>query len=194
MDSVLIAAGSEKSAATLGELLRAGHNPAVLCSTTKGAEARRLMLEREFELAVISAPLTDENGVDLAMDLSQYLFCGIVLIVGAPYAEDIGAGVGKHGVFVLEKPIHRPFFHSSIRVIESSLAKMRTLENKAVQLQGRIEDLRLIDRAKCTLMECRGFSEQQAHRYIEKEAMDFRLPKRQVAEKIIKENQTPLAN
>ena len=46
--------------------------------------------------------------------------------------------------------------------------------------------MRLINRAKCTLIEYLKFTEPQAHRYIEKQAMNNRQTRREVAEKILK--------
>ena len=53
-------------------------------------------------------------------------------------------------------------------------------------LKQKIEDIRIIDRAKCILISHFGMSEQKAHRFIEKHAMDIRATKRAVAEGILK--------
>ena len=53
------------------------------------------------------------------------------------------------------------------------------------RLQKRIEDIRLVDRAKCLLIECCGMSEPEAHSYIEQQAMNRRCPKRDIAQGII---------
>ena len=45
-------------------------------------------------------------------------------------------------------------------------------------------EIRLINRAKWALIERQGMSEQDAHRYIEKQAMDRCVPKRVVAEEV----------
>ena len=48
------------------------------------------------------------------------------------------------------------------------------------------EEIRLVDRAKCALIQYLGMSEATAHRYIEKQAMDLRKTKVQIAEGILK--------
>ena len=58
------------------------------------------------------------------------------------------------------------------------------------RLQKRIEDIRLVDRAKCLLIECCGMSEPEAHSYIEQQAMNRRCPKRDIAQGII-DGETP---
>ena len=52
-------------------------------------------------------------------------------------------------------------------------------------LKQKIEDLKLIDRAKCVLIANLKMDEKQAHRYIQKRAMDLRLPQRDIAEEIL---------
>jgi len=53
-------------------------------------------------------------------------------------------------------------------------------------MESALIDIRIIDRAKCLLISYLNMSEQEAHRYIEKQAMDMRLTKRMIAEGIIK--------
>ena len=49
-----------------------------------------------------------------------------------------------------------------------------------------MEDVRTVNHAKWLLMENDHMSEQDAHRYIEKQSMDMRLTRREVAESIIR--------
>ena len=42
---------------------------------------------------------------------------------------------------------------------------------------NQIEEIRLVDRAKCALIQYLSFTEQQAHRHIEKQAMDMHITK-----------------
>lgn len=52
-------------------------------------------------------------------------------------------------------------------------------------LQQKIKDIRIVDRAKCLLIQSANMTEAEAHRYIEKAAMDQRLSRREAAEKIL---------
>ena len=49
-----------------------------------------------------------------------------------------------------------------------------------------MEEIRLVNRAKMLLMQNLKMTEQEAHRYIEKEAMDRGMKKIAVSEEIIK--------
>ena len=74
-------------------------------------------------------------------------------------------------------------------VLPSLLAtaeRLRTLRDKTSSLQQRLDDSRIVARAKLLLISRLGMSEGDAHRYIEKPAMDSCLPRRDVAEGIIR--------
>ena len=60
------------------------------------------------------------------------------------------------------------------------------MQRENQRLQGKIEEIRLCDRAKCALIQHRGLTEPQAHRYMEKRAMDERRTRREVAEEILR--------
>ena len=49
-----------------------------------------------------------------------------------------------------------------------------------------MEEIRIVNRAKCLLISELKMTESEAHRYIEKNAMDNCIPKRKAAENIIK--------
>ena len=54
------------------------------------------------------------------------------------------------------------------------------------KLKKTISDIKLIDRAKITLVEYLNMSEDESHKYIEKQAMDLRITKVEVAKSILK--------
>lgn len=56
---------------------------------------------------------------------------------------------------------------------------------KVSALSAKIEELRLINRAKCVLIDQLRMSEADAHHYIEKQAMNRCISRRAMAEKIL---------
>ena len=56
----------------------------------------------------------------------------------------------------------------------------------SLRLYSKLEELQLISRAKAVLIEYLKLTEPQAHRYIEKQAMDLGLTRPQVALNILK--------
>ncbi|MDR1066227.1 MAG: ANTAR domain-containing protein [Clostridiales bacterium] len=186
MENVLIAAANEKTAQALTELILSRYPAAAVLTTDNGASVRRMCLERSFDFVMISMPLKDEQGAEAAIHAAADLNVGVILIVRAEYAEDISAKVSDYGVFVIEKPIHRPFFFSAARFIMTAQNKVSGLVKEAETLKNKMSELSVISRAKCALMEYLLMSEKQAHRYIEKQAMDMRVTRLKVAENILK--------
>ena len=52
-------------------------------------------------------------------------------------------------------------------------------------MEEKIAEIRLVNKAKWLLIDKLGMAEPDAHRLIEKRAMDTRTPKREVAQEII---------
>ena len=68
--------------------------------------------------------------------------------------------------------------------IAYSKGRKQAEENE--RLKHMVEDMKVINRAKLLLVTCLNMSEEQAHRYLEKQAMDLRVSKLQIAMQVIK--------
>ena len=185
MNRVLIVSSSEKSKSLFEELLTADSYKEITIAK-QGNEARRILIERDFDLCIINSPLTDEFGVELAINMAHKSMLQIMMIVKSELADEISAKVEDYGVFVVSKPINRQIFWNALKLMTASHKRMMGLQNENVKLQKTIEDIRYIDRAKCILIEYLGMTEDEAHRFIEKQAMDMRITKREVATSILK--------
>lgn len=185
MESALICSGTDKGRAFLAELLRANLFTEIT-TVQSGAEARSLLIQKDFELIIINAPLTDESGEGLSIRAADISLAGVLLIVKAENADDVFAKVEDYGVVVLPKPFSRAMFFQTLKLMAATRRRMLGLQRENEELQKKIETIRLVDRAKCVLIQHLNFTEPQAHRYIEKQAMDRRISKREVAEGILK--------
>lgn len=64
--------------------------------------------------------------------------------------------------------------------------RLRSLKDRTEGLKKQLDDSKLVNRAKMLLISRLGMSEMQAHKYIEKTAMDSCISKKEVAVRIIK--------
>ena len=156
-----------------------------IAAAQSGAQARRTLLETEFDLVVIDSPLPDEFGDDFALHASDFP-CGVILLVENDRLDDVNFTIENSGVFVVPKPVAPEFFYQAVKLLMSSRQKIRLLESENQKLQQKIEELRLVDRAKCVLIQVLKMTEEGAHRYIEKQSMDKRLPRIAVAENVLR--------
>ncbi len=63
--------------------------------------------------------------------------------------------------------------------------RLLRLRQDNARLQDKISQIRLVSRAKCCLVEHEHMTEAQAHRYIEKQAMDTRRDRTEIAQEIV---------
>ena len=183
--SVLSVAAAEKFQTSLRELLPAGRYDPVH-SAFDAAEARRRILESRYDIIVISAPLRDEFGTHLAQHFAENSGAGILLLVKPEYFSDVSAQVTPLGVLTLEKPTSPQLMLQCMELLCGTRERLRRMEQKSASIEDKMAEIRLVNRAKWVLIEKHGMSEQDAHRYIEKQAMDRCVPKRVVAEEILR--------
>lgn len=180
----LLVGSSEKSQALLQSLLSGtGFSQCMLAQN--GAEARRMLAQGEYALVIINTPLTDEPGIELAVKTAQSTLAGVILLVKAEMADIVSQKVEESGVLVVAKPVARQLFDQALRLSMTARNRMLILQNQNEKLQKKIEEMRMVDRAKCALIQYLRMTEQQAHRHIEKQAMDTRQTKMQVARDIV---------
>lgn len=184
IDSVLLVSSAGKGTESMIMLLKSNGYPHVHLAKS-GTEARRLSAVNDYGLIIINAPLSDEFGRELAANLAMQTYSSVLMIVKNEMVDEIFAQVEHAGVLVLGKPLNRAFFYQMLRLADVSSRRVAGLQNQNEKLQNRIEEIRLIDRAKCLLIEHEQISEAEAHRKLEKDAMDQRKTRRQIAAEII---------
>ncbi len=184
MNSILLVSGASKGRDSLAALLKTG-GYLQIASAFSGSEARRLLGQNDHSLILINTPLPDELGHDLAVFAARTTAAGVVLLVKADAADSMAARVENDGVFVIAKPLNRQFFFQSLKLAEASRRRLLTLQGENLKLQKKVEEIRMIDRAKCVLIQYQHMTEPQAHRYIEKQAMDRRLTRREISQEIL---------
>ncbi len=184
MDRALIVSGSEKGMELIAQFLHA-YGYTNLTSTASGSEARRLISNSEYALIIINTPLKDEFGHELSVMMSENTSSGIILICKADISDDVSDKVADYGVCVVARPMNKSLFHQSIRLVEATRSRMLGLKRENSKLLVKIDEMRLINRAKCALMQYLKFTEPEAHRYIEKQAMDTRSTRKEVALRIL---------
>ena len=189
MNSVLIVSSSDKGIELLTQLLNA-NAPASITSATNSSEARRLLNNFEYDLIVINTPLKDEFGDNLSTTITEISASGVILVVKSEIADDISVKVEDYGVLVVSKPIIKQVFFQSLKLALASKKRILGLKNENIHLQHKLEEIRIVTRAKCVLIQYLNMTENQAHRYIEKQAMDMRTTREEISQRILKTYET----
>lgn len=150
------------------------------------AAARRALLERSYDLVIINAPLPDDFGSHLAIDICADSGAGVLILVKSEIYNEVYTKVMEYGVFTLSKPTSSQLFSQFLKILCTTRERMRKLDEKQQTVEDKIAEIRVVNHAKWLLIECLNMTEAEAQKYIEKQAMDARISKRQMAENVIK--------
>ena len=183
--SVLSVAAAEKFHTSLRELLPNGRYEPVH-AVYDASEARRRMLETTNDVILISAPLPDEFGARLAQHAAEHTGAGVLMMVKSEYYSDVSEQLTPCGVLTLQKPTSPQMMLQCMELLCATRERLRRMEQKSASIEDKMAEIRLVNRAKWALIEKRGLTEQEAHRFIEKAAMDRCVPKRVIAEEILR--------
>ena len=181
---VLVAGSNEKLSDLLSELLPKNEY-ALLPPVKTAGEVRRLTMDAGADLVILNAPLKDEFGTQLAQDLADKNL-GVLLLAGNEVYEQVCFRVEQSGVITLAKPTTRQSLYIALRALTALRSKLLQMEQKNRALQQKVADIHTVNHAKWLLIQNDHMTENEAHRFIEKQAMDMRLSRREVAESIIR--------
>ena len=182
--SVLIVSSSERLKVLVRQSLAGS---VTLDLQTSAARARRQVMERYYDLVVVNAPLPDESGEELCLDLSEQIRASILFLMARSDLAEASDMLADHGIYVLPKPLPREQFDKAVRFLGSIQGRIQALERKIESMEEKMEELRLVSRAKILLVEKKHMTEDEAHRLIGMEAMDSGWTRKRVAERIIED-------
>ena len=183
--SALVVSAAEKLNTALSEILAESHcQPVKIVSNISAA--KRSLSERSFDFVVINSPLPDDPGIRFAIDTGHTKSTVVLLLVRDEFYEGVYDKVVEHGVFTLAKPLSRQIISIALDWMASARERLRKLEKKTLSVEDKMEEIRVVNRAKWLLISELKMDEPQAHRYIEKQAMDRCISKKEIAEEIIR--------
>ncbi|MDR0920039.1 MAG: ANTAR domain-containing protein [Oscillospiraceae bacterium] len=184
MSRVLLASGSEKAGEVISALLKQMGIDTVV-RTNNCEDIRKLIKNFDFELIILNAPLKDDFGKDLAIFLSEEINA-VVFICKAQLYDEVSADLLPYGICTVANPLNKTVFEQSVKLILATQRNVINLRRENIDLKNKLEEVKIINRAKIVLVQSLKFTENQAHKHIEKTAMDRRQTKVQVARDILK--------
>ena len=183
--SVLIVSAAEKFNQTIPEIFSVPlFSPVNTVSNVSAA--KRATSERDFDIVIVNSPLPDDYGLRFAIDTVTSYNAVVLFLARAEQYEEIHGKLAEHGVFMLQKPTSRAVLEIASSWLISARERIRKTEKKTLSIEEKMNEIRTVNRAKWLLISELKMTEPDAHRYIEKQAMDRCVSRRQIAEEIIK--------
>jgi response regulator NasT len=189
---VLTAAGKEESIQLLRQILRgvsgAGQlrvlQAATLEQIRRGVSGAGAQAPADLLIAVM--PLSDGTGVEGIIDVAQrHPQLMTILLVRQEAYEQVSYQCRNQQVFVIAMPFKRQVLAEAASFMLRLRAVMDDKDKELARLRKNLSEIRVITRAKIRLVQTRQMTEEEAHYYLEKEAMDRSLTKKEVAEEIL---------
>ncbi len=189
MEKILIVSNTEKHISYFNFVLNnvnSNNNPYNTTVVHTVKEARALITDNEYDLVIIDSPLTDELGKNFSIEIKQKSISQVIYCEDSENFETTEKELLYKGVLTISKPFNRKHFIAILKTCIANHVIFKKIYNENKILSKQIEEIKLIDRAKCVLISYLRMNEKQAHKYIEKQAMDHRLSKTDIATRILK--------
>jgi len=184
--SVLVVSSTENFTSAMKSMLpESEYSPIITASSISAAQ--RETASRGFDFIIINAPLSDDIGLRFAIDCSSSKSAVVLLLIRSEIHAEVYDKVFESGVFTLPKPLSPQDMKTAFRWMKSAREKLKVFEQKSVSINDKMQEIRLVNKAKWLLISNENMSEEEAHKYLEQQAMDLCLTKRALAEGIIKE-------
>ncbi|SFN51475.1 response regulator receiver and ANTAR domain protein [Pseudobutyrivibrio sp. UC1225] len=185
MDRALIVCDNEKGTSFYKSFLK--ENGYIdMVAVTSGPMAKRAILDYDFDICIINGPIGGASGEELSIDIAEKNICQVILFVKAERLEEISAQVEDYGVITVGKPINKQLFWQALKLAKVAQRRITMAHKESEKLEKKLEDMKIISRAKILLMVENNISEEEAHKLIERQAMDRRMTRVEVAREIVK--------
>ena len=183
MEKIFINAKTEMICETLSAELEEFPAKVTCCFDDDEAAAADLS---GYDLVIVSTPLRSEFGLNYVADIHSRTNAVILVLAKTEIADDVQNRIKFTGAYVLPRPFTKQSLVQTIKLAQMARENMQKLEQEKTRLTKQLEDTKTIDRAKCCLIQYLNLTENQAHRHIQKLAMDTRRTQREIADDILR--------
>ena len=135
-------------------------------------------IEQTYSVLTVSA--ADKFSASLHMLLPEGQYAPVRAVRAAASAR-----LTPNGIPTLQKPTTPQLLTQTLQLLCGTRERLRRMEQKTASFEEKMAEIRLVNRAKCLLIERKAMTEQEAHRWIEKQAMDRCVSRKIIAEQIL---------
>ena len=183
--AILVIAAKPRIQSSLRSALTAKYGRVLTAETVQ--EARRAVEREKIALMVIFSPLKDEEEIPRLFDMAERRGIAAGYIVGREIYGETAYRLEGRNVFVVAYPLQMDQVLQIVSFLYQVQKRFWLVLSEQERLQRQVQDVQIVCRVKCLLVEEREMTEEEAHHFIEQEAMNTGLSKREAALKILKE-------
>lgn len=160
-----------------------GHE--VVATAANGREAVQLARETEPDLAFLDIRMPTMTGPEAAHEIAADRPIPMVILSAYSDTRTVEEATRAPIFHYLVKPVDPDDLAPAIAVARARFAEWHSARRERDTLEVRLEERKIIERAKGLLMESRGLSEKDAYRFLQKTSQDKNTPMVDLARKIL---------
>lgn len=153
---------------------------------TQVSDLRAARESTPSDLVIVNAPLPGGDSLSYCSSVADSSDSAVLLLVPQGQLDRTEDRMLPAGVMTLGKPLSSIMLSQSLRGLCAMHERLRSRQQALHTVENAVEEIKLINRAKWLLISCLNMTEDEAHRYIGKLAMQQQRPKRDIAEGIIR--------
>lgn len=181
---VIIALNNEEIAQKIKVIVISnGFNVVMMCNY--GSELIRSIKQFSPSIVISGYKFKDMNLIDIYETIGDE--CSFLAIVKEPYKSLIQE---QTDIFCISSPINTSVLINSLDIIYQSERKVKKLKNKVSNLETKINERIIIEKAKGIIMKRFMLSEEDSYKYIQKNCMDNGIKIIDFSKRIINEKES----
>ncbi len=157
----------------------------VVGQAADGMEAVELATSLRPDLVVMDVKMPRLDGIAAATRIAGERIAPVVMLTAFSQRELVERARESGAMAYLVKPFTASDLVPAIEMARSRFAELRTLESEVDDLTEQLATRKLVERAKAQLQDVLGLSEPEAFGWIQRTAMDLRMPMRTLAERVL---------
>ncbi len=169
--------------ALTSQLETLGHQ--VVATATNGREAVDLARETKPDLAFLDIRMPVMTGPEAAHQIAAERPIPIIILSAYSDSRTVEEATRSPVFHYLVKPVDPDDLGPAIAVARARFDDWIDAKRQRDQLEVKLEERKIIERAKGLLMDTRGLSEREAYRFLQKTSQDKNTPMVELAKKIL---------
>lgn len=159
----------------------------VVAECGRGDDAVRLVAEHGPDLALLDIKMPGMSGIEAARAITSESATAVVMLTAFSQRELIDEASDAGAMAYLVKPYHREELAPTIELAVARRREAEALAGQMAALEERLEERKIVDRAKGVLMDREGLTEADAFQWLRRAAMSGRRKMIDVARDILEQ-------